>query len=160
MFVVGSNDCKARYQAEKAARVLGTRGIASTHFFEDYRNDAPYVTKRVQEALQATAGAPSAAQTEGEPVVLEVLSKKNRPGMAWGTAKCRIRQGKVESGAPYYGHINSLTGQQIRLGSMTYDDATEGGEVTMLLYCDKTLLASIKTLYVFPVGEYDDGDVD
>ena len=52
VFVVSSQDTKARYQAKKAAKVLGARGIATTYFFEDYRNDAPYVTKRVQEALQ------------------------------------------------------------------------------------------------------------
>lgn len=51
VFLVGSKDGKARYQAKKAAKVLGARGIGCTYFFEDYRNDAPYVTKRVQEVL-------------------------------------------------------------------------------------------------------------
>lgn len=46
-----SNDSKARYQARKAVDIFAPEGISSIHFFENYRNDAPYVIDRVRTAL-------------------------------------------------------------------------------------------------------------
>jgi len=51
LFVINSNDNRARYQVQKAAKVLGAMNIGTTHFFEDYRNDAPYVIKRIRGVL-------------------------------------------------------------------------------------------------------------
>ena len=51
VFLIDSNDSKARYQVEKAARIFAPEGVSCTHFFEDYRNDAPYVIDRVKGAL-------------------------------------------------------------------------------------------------------------
>lgn len=51
LFVVDSGDSAARYQVEKAGRVFGQMGVGCTHFFENYRNDTPYVIDRVRRAL-------------------------------------------------------------------------------------------------------------
>lgn len=51
VFLIDSNDSKARYQVEKAARIFALEGVACTHFYENYRNDAPYVIDRVRGAL-------------------------------------------------------------------------------------------------------------
>lgn len=93
-----------------------------------------------------------------EPVVLTVLAAKKRPGMAWGRADCVVQQGTIECGMPYYAHINSLEGDAIQVGSLSATDVSVGGKVKMLLYCDKSLLPTIDTLYVFPEEPYDDGD--
>ena len=51
VFLIDSNDSKARWQVQKAARILAPEGIACTHFFSNYRNDMPYVIQRVRTAL-------------------------------------------------------------------------------------------------------------
>ena len=51
VFLINSNDGKGRYQVEKAARLYAPEGVSCTHFFSDYRNDAPYVIDRVRGAL-------------------------------------------------------------------------------------------------------------
>ena len=51
VFTINSCDSKGRYQVEKAARLLKAEGIACTHFYENYRNDTPYVIQRVQAAM-------------------------------------------------------------------------------------------------------------
>ena len=51
VFLIDSNDSSARWQVEKAAQVFGGEGVACTHFFENYRNDAPYVIDRVRGAM-------------------------------------------------------------------------------------------------------------
>ena len=48
IFVFNSHDAKARYQAQKAERILP---IGCTHFYEEYRNDSDYVVSRIREAL-------------------------------------------------------------------------------------------------------------
>lgn len=159
VFLVNSRDCKARFQAEKATWVDVMAGIACTHFYDDYRNDAPYVIRRIREAMAQPVALPEEpAVVKPEPTVLEVLSVKKRPGFAWGNANCVVRQGTVECGMPYYAHINTLEGDCIQVGSMNPADVPEGSDVKMLLYCDKELLSTIKMLYVFPSEEYDNGD--
>lgn len=51
VFLIDSNDSKARYQVEKAARIFAPEGVACTRFYENYRNDAPYAIDRVKDAL-------------------------------------------------------------------------------------------------------------
>ena len=51
VFLVDCNDDAGRYAVKKAARILGAEGISCTHFYFNYRNDTPYVIKRVNEAL-------------------------------------------------------------------------------------------------------------
>ena len=51
VLLVNSRDGKACYQAEKAIRIFAREGIAYTHFYEDYRNDLPYVIQRIGSAL-------------------------------------------------------------------------------------------------------------
>ncbi len=51
VFLINSNDGKARRQVEKAARIFAPEGVSCTHFFENYRNDMPYVIQRVRGAL-------------------------------------------------------------------------------------------------------------
>lgn len=51
VFLVNSNDSKARAQVAKAARLLPKEGISCTHFYDNYRNDLPYVIQRVNAAL-------------------------------------------------------------------------------------------------------------
>ena len=51
IFVVSSDDSSGRYWAEKAAKYFAQAGIGCTHFYKDYRNDAPYVIKRIREAM-------------------------------------------------------------------------------------------------------------
>lgn len=101
---------------------------------------------------------PLSEPSDPDPIVLKVLSTKKRPGFAWGKAECLVQKGVVDSGMPYYACINTLDGDPIQVGSLNPGDVAEGGKVMMLLYCDKSLLPTIKTLYVFPEEEYDDGD--
>lgn len=51
VFLIGSNDGKTRTQAKRAAGFFAPVGIACTHFYENYRNDTPYVMKRLRGAL-------------------------------------------------------------------------------------------------------------
>jgi hypothetical protein len=51
VFLIDSNDSKARYQVKKAVRLFASQGIACTHFFENYRNDMPYVIQRINSLL-------------------------------------------------------------------------------------------------------------
>lgn len=51
VLLVNSNDNKGRYQTEKARRVFAPKGITCTHFYENYRNDAPYVIDRIRGIL-------------------------------------------------------------------------------------------------------------
>lgn len=51
VFLIHSNDGKGRSQVRKAARIFAPEGVACTHFYENYRNDAPYVIDRVRGAL-------------------------------------------------------------------------------------------------------------
>lgn len=51
VFLIGSNDSEGRRQVRKAARILALEGVACTHFYDNYRNDAPYVIDRVLNAL-------------------------------------------------------------------------------------------------------------
>lgn len=55
LFLIDSRDSNARYQMEKAPDVLTPEGIACVHFFQDYRNDTPYVRMRIGNALNAAA---------------------------------------------------------------------------------------------------------
>lgn len=52
IFLMGERDEKWRYAARKAARVLEPYGIGVTHFFWNYRNDAPYVVERIRSAMK------------------------------------------------------------------------------------------------------------
>lgn len=51
IFVVDSGDSRGRYQAQKGEKLLRNAFICGTHFFKDYRNDAPYVIDRIRAAL-------------------------------------------------------------------------------------------------------------
>ena len=51
VFLIHSNDSKARSQVRKADRIFAWEDVACTHFYENYRNDAPYVIDRVKDAL-------------------------------------------------------------------------------------------------------------
>ena len=51
VFLIHSNDSKAHSQVRKAERIFAQEGVACTHFYENYRNDAPYVIDRVKGAL-------------------------------------------------------------------------------------------------------------
>lgn len=51
VFLIDSNDSKGRSQVRKAERIFAPEGVACTHFYENYRNDAPYVIDRVKGAL-------------------------------------------------------------------------------------------------------------
>ena len=168
VFLVHSNDGKGRSQVRKAERIFALEGVACTHFFENYRNDAPYVIDRVRGALPEARDIGGelrqpqphdfpVIEPEPEPIILDVVSANKRPGMAWGNAKCFVRQGVIECGMPYYARINTLEGDEIPVGSLNPGDIAAGSEVKMLLYCDKALLPTIKVLYVFPAEEYDDG---
>lgn len=53
LFLIDSKDSNARYQMEKAPEVLTPKDIACVHFFQDYRNDAPYVLKRLRSTMLA-----------------------------------------------------------------------------------------------------------
>lgn len=168
VFLSHSRDARGGRQIAKAFRTLALEGIPCTNFYENYRNDAPYVIDRVRGALPEAGSIGDvpqrpqpydmpAVEPEPEPIILEIVSANKRPGMAWGTAKCFIRQGVVECGMPYYARINTLEGEEIHVGSLNSGDIAAGSEVKMLLYCDKALLPTIKVLYVFPAEEYDDG---
>lgn len=168
VFLIHSNDSKGRSQVRKADRIFALKGVSCTHFYANYRNDASYVIDRVLSALPEAGSIGDVSQRpqpgdmpvvepEPEPIILEVVSANKRPGMAWGNAKCFVRQGVVECGMPYYARINTLEGDEIHVGSLNPADIAAGSEVKMLLYCDKALLPTIKVLYVFPAEEYDDG---
>ena len=159
VFLSHSRDAKSDRKIAKAFRTLALEDISYTSFYENYRNDASYVIDRVRNALpetQNTNGVP-VVNPEPEPVILEVVSANRRPGMAWGNAKCIVRQGVIECGMPYYARINTLDGAEIPVGSLSPNDVAAGSAVKMLLYCDKNLLPTIKMLYVFPAEEDDDG---
>ena len=51
VFLVNSNDSKVRYQVEKAGGMFADAGFGCTHFFDNYRNDLPYVVHRIRKAL-------------------------------------------------------------------------------------------------------------
>lgn len=51
VFVFDSHDAKSRYQAQKAQQIFENADIGCTHFYKDYRNDAPYVIDRIRAAL-------------------------------------------------------------------------------------------------------------
>lgn len=51
IFLLNSNDDKRRRRVSWAQRNFAPKGIACTHFYDNYRNDAPYVIDRVQKAL-------------------------------------------------------------------------------------------------------------
>ena len=51
VFLIHSNDGKARSQVRKAKRIFALEGVSCTHFYENYRNDAPYVIDRVRDVL-------------------------------------------------------------------------------------------------------------
>ena len=51
VFLVHSQEYKDHSQVRKAARIFALEGVACTHFYENYRNDAPYVIERVRGAL-------------------------------------------------------------------------------------------------------------
>lgn len=51
VFVFDSHDTKSRYQAQKAQKLFDSCAIGCTHFFKDYRNDAPYVIDRIRAAM-------------------------------------------------------------------------------------------------------------
>lgn len=51
IFVVDSGDSRGRYQAQKGEQLLRNAFICGTHFFKDYRNDAPYVIDRIRAVL-------------------------------------------------------------------------------------------------------------
>ena len=51
VFLIQSNPYKERSQVRKAERIFAPEGVACTHFYENYRNDAPYVIDRVRDAL-------------------------------------------------------------------------------------------------------------
>lgn len=51
IFLLDSNDDKRRTRVRWAQRDFAPKGIACTHFYDNYRNDAPYVIDRVQNAL-------------------------------------------------------------------------------------------------------------
>ena len=51
IFVFGSQDAKARYQAQKAMEVFGRAGVSCTHFYEEYRNEPAYVVDRIRSAM-------------------------------------------------------------------------------------------------------------
>lgn len=170
VFLIDSNDNKARYQVEKAARIFALEGVACTHFYENYRNDASYVIERLLGALPETTDVrllippyepvfDPVVEPQPEPIILEVKSVKKRPGFAWGQLVCVVRQGVVECGMPYYVHVNTLQGDQVQVGSLSSTDVAVGANVNMLVYCEKSLLPTINTLYVFP-DAYDDGEED
>lgn len=51
VFLIHSNDGRARSQVRKAERIFALEGVSCTHFYENYRNDAPYVIDRVRDVL-------------------------------------------------------------------------------------------------------------
>lgn len=51
IFLLNSDDDKRRRRVSWAQRNFAPKGIACTHFYDNYRNDAPYVIDRVQKAL-------------------------------------------------------------------------------------------------------------
>lgn len=51
IFLLDSCDQKRRRRVSWAQRNFAPKGIACTHFYDNYRNDAPYVIDRVQKAL-------------------------------------------------------------------------------------------------------------
>lgn len=51
IFIFDSSDARSRYQAQKAEKIFGSAVIGCTHFFKEYRNDAPYVIDRIRAAM-------------------------------------------------------------------------------------------------------------
>ena len=51
VFLINSNNSQDRYQVEKAVRIYESEGISCIHFFENYRNDMPYVVQRIRRGL-------------------------------------------------------------------------------------------------------------
>ena len=51
VFLIRSDDTRARRHVERQVEALRAKGLGATHFFLDYRNDAPYVIRRLREAL-------------------------------------------------------------------------------------------------------------
>jgi len=51
VLLIDSNDRAARNEAVKAVRIFALEGVSCTYFYENYRNDAPYVIDRVRGAL-------------------------------------------------------------------------------------------------------------
>lgn len=51
VFLIHSNDRKARTQVRRAERIFALEGVCCTHFYHNYRNDAPYVIDRVRDVL-------------------------------------------------------------------------------------------------------------
>lgn len=47
-----SSDAHSRYEAQLAQRYFATANIGCTHFFSDYRNDAPYVAERISQVIR------------------------------------------------------------------------------------------------------------
>ena len=161
VFLVHSNDSKARYQAQKAVAILGKVGIACTHFFENYRTDMSYVIDRIRAAMNNKTSADeepaprkqAAPARQPETIILDVVSTKKRPGFAYGQAICRVRQGTVECGMPYRAYLNALDGTCFQVGSLESKDISAGGTVKILPYCDKTMLPTMRTLYLVPIED-------
>lgn len=51
VFLIHSRDKRAYRQVERAAQILAPEGISCTYLYENYRNDMPYVIRRVRGAL-------------------------------------------------------------------------------------------------------------
>lgn len=51
IFLLHSSNSKGRNRVERAKTQLAPDGIACVHFYENYRNDAPYVVERIRQAL-------------------------------------------------------------------------------------------------------------
>ncbi len=51
VFLLSSDDTRARRHVEAQGRRMKEQGVACTHFFSDYRNDTPYVVQRVRDIL-------------------------------------------------------------------------------------------------------------
>ena len=51
IFLIDSQDSKARYQVQKAATLLHSAGVGCTHFFASYRNDWDYAVNRIQDSM-------------------------------------------------------------------------------------------------------------
>lgn len=81
-------------------------------------------------------------------VILEVLQAKKRPLFAYGLTKCRVVQGTLMCGVRYFANFNTPDGPEYEIGSMKPNDIPTGGEATVLMYCPKEMLPTVKTMYV------------
>ena len=95
----------------------------------------------------------AAPARQPETIILDVVSTKKRPGFAYGQAICRVRQGTVEYGMPYRAYLNALDGTCFQAGSLEAKDISAGGTVKILPYCDKTMLPTMRTLYLVPIED-------